>query len=113
MAKNGQHYNTAMCENGVARKEQYAVAERTHLALQELFTAYSNELERVEVFKYLGRLLAYDDNYARTVRGNLRKAQCIWARIPHMIRSENAPPHVCGVFYKATMQSILLFGSET
>ncbi len=29
------------------------------------------------------------------------------------MRAENASPHVCGVFYKATVQSLLLFGSET
>jgi hypothetical protein len=29
-----------------------------------MFTAYGAELERVEVFTYLGRLLAYDDNDA-------------------------------------------------
>ncbi len=71
------------------------------------------KLERVEVFKYLGRLLAYNDNDARAVRGNLRKAQGIWARLSRTIRSENASPHVCGVFYKATLQSMLLVGSET
>jgi hypothetical protein len=73
-AKNGQHYDTAMCEDGLARKVKYAAAERVHLALQQSFTAYGDELERVEVFKYLGRLLAYDDNDARAVRGNIRKA---------------------------------------
>jgi hypothetical protein len=36
--------------------------------------AYGDELERVEVFKYLGRLLAYDDNDAWAVRGNIKKA---------------------------------------
>jgi hypothetical protein len=50
-AKNGRHYDTAICENGVARKVQYAAAKRTHLALQQLFTTYSDELERVEVFE--------------------------------------------------------------
>jgi hypothetical protein len=30
-----------------------------------------------------------------------------------MIRAENAPPHACSKFYKATVQSILLFGSKT
>jgi hypothetical protein len=30
-----------------------------------------------------------------------------------MIRAENASPPVCGVFYKATVHRILLFGSET
>ncbi len=30
-----------------------------------------------------------------------------------MLRAENAEPRVCGVFYKATVMSVLLFGSET
>jgi hypothetical protein len=39
-----------------------------------MFTAYGDKLERVEVFKYLGRLLAYDDNDTQAVRNNLKKA---------------------------------------
>ena len=30
-----------------------------------------------------------------------------------MLRAENASPRVCGMFYKATVQAVLLFGSET
>ncbi len=30
-----------------------------------------------------------------------------------MLRAENASPKVSGVFYKATMQAVLLFESET
>jgi hypothetical protein len=63
-----------MCKDGVARKVQYAAAERAHTALQQTFMAYRAELERVEVFKYMGRLLAYDNNDAQAVRGNLKKA---------------------------------------
>jgi hypothetical protein len=76
------------------------------------FTAYGKELKRVEVYKYLGRLLAYNNNDTQAVRNNLKKAQGIWARLSRMIRAENASPRVCGVFYKATIQMILLFGSE-
>jgi hypothetical protein len=54
-----------MCKDGVARKVQHAVAKDAHLALQQSSTAYGDELERVEVFKYLGRLLAYDNNGPR------------------------------------------------
>ncbi len=67
----------------------------------------------MEVFKYLGRLLAYNNNDARAVRGNLKKARGFWARLSRTIRAENASPRACGIFYKATVQSILLFGSET
>jgi hypothetical protein len=101
---NGRHYETAMCKDGVARKVHYAAAERAHLALQQLFTVYGAELERVEVFKYLGRLLAYNDNDAQAVRGNLKKACGIWARLSRTIRAENASARACDIFYKATVQ---------
>jgi hypothetical protein len=110
---NGRHYETALCKDGVARKVQHAAAEHAHLALSQTFTAYGEELERVEVFKYLGRLVVYDNNDTQAVRGNLKKTCSIWARLSGTIRAENASPRVCGVFYKATVKSILLFGSET
>ena len=77
----------AFSADRVARKVQYAAAERAHTALQQAFTAYGAELERVEVFKYLGRLLAYDDNDAQAVRGNLKKARGVWARLSRTIRA--------------------------
>ncbi len=95
------------------RKAQHAAAECAYSALQHTFTAYGAELEKVEVFKYLGRLLAYADNDTRAVWVNLKKAHSIWARLSCTIRAENAPPRVCSVFYKATLQLILLFGSKT
>jgi hypothetical protein len=97
----------------VVRKIQHVAAERAHLSLQHTFTVYGEGLERVEVFKYLGRLLAYNDNDAQAVRGNLKKAHGVWARLSCTMRAENASPHACGIFYKATVQSILLFGSKT
>ncbi len=113
LVMNGWRYETEMCKDGVAMKVQYAATEGAHTALQQAFTAYGEELKRVEVFKYLGRLLAYDDNDAQAVRGNLKKARGIWVRLSHTIRAENASPCACGIFYKATVQSILLFGRET
>jgi hypothetical protein len=110
---NGCHYETALCKDGVARKVQHAAAERVHLALQNTLTAHGQGLERVEVFKYLGCWLVYNNNNSQAVRGKLKKAQGIWVRISCMLRAENSSPHVCGIFYKATMQSILLFGSKT
>ncbi len=76
-AMNGRHYETALCREGIARRVQHAAAERVHLSLNQMFTVYGERLERVEVFKYLGRLLAYKDNDARAVRGNLKKVRAI------------------------------------
>ncbi len=77
-----------------------------------MFSAYGEGLERVEVFKYLGRLLAYNDNDSQAMRANLKKARKSWARVSRVLRAENASPKVCGVFYKAVVQAVLLFGSE-
>jgi hypothetical protein len=46
------------------------------------------------------------------MRGNLAKAHRCWAQVSQVLRSENALPKVCGVFHKATIQAVLLFGSE-
>jgi hypothetical protein len=82
-------------------------------ALRRLFTAYGEELERVEIFKYLGRLIAYDDANTQAMRLNLRKAWGCWARISCVLRADNATARTCGMFYKATVQAVLLYGSET
>jgi hypothetical protein len=58
-------------------------------------------------------LLAYDDNDSQAMRLNLKKARKSWAQVSRVLRAENASPKVCGVFYKATVQAVLLFGSET
>jgi hypothetical protein len=39
-----------------------------------VFTCSEEELVRVEVFKYLGRLIAYNDADTQAMRLNLRKA---------------------------------------
>ena len=81
--------------------------------MDETFTAYGVTLERVESFKYLGRTIRYDDNDTQAARNNLRKARRVWGRLSRVMKSENASPWVCGLFYKATVQAVLLFGSES
>jgi hypothetical protein len=47
------------------------------------------------------------------MRSNLKKARKSWAWVSHVLRVENASSEASGVFYKATVQAVLLFGSET
>ena len=61
----------------------------------------------------MGWLLAFDDNDLQAVRSNLKKARQVCARISRVLRADNASPRVCGMFYKATVQAVLLFGIET
>ena len=70
---------------------------------------YWKVLERVEVFKSLGRLIAYDDADTQAMRSNLRKACGCWAQVSHVLRAENTTARTCEMFYKATVQAILFF----
>ena len=107
------HQGTKACKTMSAAKMQREAASKSATALGHKFYAYGEELEQVEVFKYLGRLVAFDDNNTHAVQGNLKKAQRVWGRILQGLRAENVSARVCGMFYKATVQAVLLFGSET
>ena len=59
-------------------------------AIQRTFTAYGEaELRRVERFKYLGRVLSYDDSDTPAIRQNLKKARAVWGRISAVIAKES------------------------
>lgn len=74
---------TGLCQEGVAREDQHDTASYDDIALQTDFAAYGSVLEQFEVFKYVGRLLSYDNNDMMAVIINLKlkKAQKCCARI--------------------------------
>ena len=90
-----RHYSSGEYRKGNKRKRQRKAYRRNALSLDVKFTAYGQELERVEFFKYLGRILTYDDKDIQDVLGNLNKARAVWRRILHVLRSENMSPKVC------------------
>ena len=103
----------ALCRARYKQLVQHETAATARLTLNTPFYAYGEELERVEVFKYLRRLQSYNANDTQAMRANLSKEHRCWAQVSQVLRAENASPKVCGVFYKATIQAVLLFGSET
>ena len=116
--RNRKHLNTDNCKNLVASGAQRASALKAAAAVERTreFTIYDDRLESVETFKYLGRLLAMDDNDMPAVRANIQKSRKVWKRLGILLRSKSEgtiAPRVKGMFYKAVVQSVLLFGSET
>jgi len=107
------HIYTEECWVGTARRHQRDIAVQSALALHQQFTVHGDVLERVEVFQYLGRLLLQDDDDIQAMRSQLCKARGTWSQIGQVLRRENAPPRVSAKFYKAIVQSVLLYGSET
>ena len=83
------------------------------LAQKREFRVYGDTLRRVESFKYLGRWLSQADDDARAARAQLVKARRVWARLGKVLQTENASPRTSGKFYRAVVQAVLLYGSET
>jgi len=71
--------NSGTCQLGAQKITQCKAAITSALALRREFTVGEGNtiqvLERVEVFKYLGRLLAQDDDDVQAIRNQIRKAR--------------------------------------
>ena len=87
----GKHRSTRLCRNGTDQQVQREAAVRLERAIAQKFTAYGKELENVEVFKYLGRLIAMDDIDNQAIRSNMKKARKCWASISRVLRADCLP----------------------
>jgi hypothetical protein len=108
-----RHIRTKECGVGMDQWLQQELAISLALALRRKFNVNGTVLERVKVFKYLGRLLAQDDDDAQAIRQQMQKARGVWAQVGQVLRGENVTPWVATTFYKAVVQAILLYGSKT
>ena len=64
-------------------------------------------------FWYLGRILSDDDNDSHAALRQLYKARKKWNRLVSILRSEGVNPIIMGYFYKAVVQTVLIYGSES
>jgi hypothetical protein len=93
-----QHTRTKECRIGMDRQLQRESAISSALALQCKFNVDGTVLERVEVFTYLSRLLAQDNDDTQAIRQQLRKARGVWAQVGQVLCGENAAPRVAAKF---------------
>jgi len=70
-------------------------------------------MDTVPAFRYLGRWMTADDSNAMAVSQNILKAQMRWGQLCQVLTQCGASRRVMGMFYKATVQAVLLFGAET
>ena len=70
-----RHPYTKECQVGVEWRKQREAAVTSALALRQQFSVHGDVLEQVEVFKYLGRLLAQDHDDIRAIHAQRQKAR--------------------------------------
>jgi hypothetical protein len=70
-------------------------------------------IETVNEFKYLGRKITNNDCDWPAINYNLRKARTAWGRLARVLSAEKAEPKTMATIYKAVIQAVLLYGSES
>ena len=76
-------------------------------------TINDKPLKNVQSFLYLGRVLTYNNKDILAMRHNLQKARAKWAMIRQLLARDNATPQISAIFYRAIVETVLLYGSET
>ena len=67
----------------------------------------------VTSFKYLGQVISATDNYWPGVVRKLARVKTVWRRMSYILSREGVTPRVSGLFFKAVIQAVLLFRTET
>ena len=112
-AMNRRNITTSQCAKGAYIKQWRMEEEDIWDSAERAFQAYGRPLEAVTSFKYLGWVLTAADNDWPVIVGNLKKSRKSWAQLTSILVREGANPRVSGMFFKAVLQTVLLFGSET
>ncbi len=110
---NNAHFTTATCLQGMERQRRRAAFVRSYEARDVVFTVADAPLERVSTFKYLGRVIAMNNSDWPALFHNLKKARQRWAMVSKVLDKQGASMRCRGLFYKAVVQSVLLYGCET
>ena len=61
-------------------------------------------------FQYLGRPLDQMDVDWTAVQRNIMRKRSVWGRLGTLIQQEGADPRAMGIFYRAVVQAVLLYG---
>ena len=88
-------------------------AEEEREATARAFRAYGRPLEMVTSFRYLGRVISEEDNDWLAVARNLSWTRAVWSKMARILRREGVSLRVSGLCFKAMVQVVLLFRSDT
>ena len=70
-------------------------------------------VKNVPTFRYLGQPLDQTDDDWPAAQQNIMRARSVWGRMGTLLQQEGAATKVLESFYRAVVQEIILYGSET
>ncbi len=110
---NGRHQGSPFCRAGIERRRKRVLAREIGRANEVTFQVNGEVLERVNNYCYLGRTKATNNSDWLAMFRNLKKAKMKWGQICRPLIKTGVRMRMVGLFYKAIVQAILLYGSET
>jgi hypothetical protein len=107
------HRDSAACRRNEKRNRKKKLNLQCIRAHRQTFQVQDQPIKAVTNFRYLGRIITSNDNDWLAAHRNLHKARQRWAQIARILTRESATPRISALFYKATIQTVLLYGSKT
>ena len=108
------HRASLSCYTNSEKRRRYFKSLEKKRAMEFVFRCGDVDLKRVQKFKYLGRVLEEHDNDEYAVDRQLERARATWGRIGKVLTAKKGVDcRTMGYFYKAIVQAVLLYGSET
>ena len=110
---NESHTESNDCSDFSVKRKRFYRAIRQESAKDVEFNVGGQVLKKSRQFRYLGRILDDEDDDNHAALRQLARAREKWGRIGRVLQSEGVSPRVMGYFYKAIVQAVLLYGSES
>ena len=107
------HSESKICIKIAVKRRRYYKSRRQDHAKTVTFNVGGVEIRNSQQFRYLGRILDSGDDDNHAALRQLARAREKWGRIGKVLRCEGANPRIMGYFYKAIVQAVLLYGSES
>jgi hypothetical protein len=95
------------------RKDRENDKKNNNIITNTIFSINGLPIECVKEFKYLGRYLSEDDNDWKAINWNIKRARISWGRLARILSTEKATSKSMASIYKAVVQAVLLYGSES
>jgi hypothetical protein len=108
-----KHKGSQLCVRAESRKQKRQQLQANKEAAKVVFEVDGQPIETVSEFKYLGRVLVNNDSDWMAIRMNIQKARKRWGQVAQILSREGATTSTMAYFYKAVVQAVLLYGSES
>jgi len=110
-----RHLDSDLCMEGRRRDTRCTLTAAIITARSQAvpLMAGNTTLAQVPHFKYLGHWMSGDDSDTMAVSQNILKARVRWGQLSRLLTRQGASRQIMGLFYKATVQAVLLYGAET